>query len=314
MKSAMLHRTPSIPKETNLGLDVTHSNTTNLDRYMHICTHSVLYYFFMKHRKSYIIIILLLRSSRTNTGRGGSPATDTVECSIHIAARATPPARPSKSALRFGKSTPFLLFFSPHVRATRRPHLGAPHTHSPRPRPRRRAAPLRPCAAVVALDPPPPSGIHCRRAAAKKVRFLSLAVLPANSKRKLGESAVAFSPRCAVSSPPPPPADDDAAAAEFLLLLLLSLPRRAVPRSSTPRDGASSWGHQRYSMLDYSRVLGASCLFLLSKGYLKLQPWSTLFNSTEKCVYCLLYFYILSISLTDILFFTNQYILRRDWE
>lgn len=156
MKSAMLHRTPSIPKETNLGLDVTHSNTTNLDRYMHICTYSVLYYFFMKHRKSYIIIILLLRSSRTNTGRGGSPATDTVECSIHIAARATPPARPSKSALRFGKSTPFLLFFSPHVRATRRPHLGAPHTHSPRPRPRRRAAPLRPCAAAVALDPPSP--------------------------------------------------------------------------------------------------------------------------------------------------------------
>lgn len=110
----------------------------------------------MKHRRSYIIIILLLRSSRTNTGRGGSPATDTVECSIHIAARATPPARPSKSALRFGKSTPFLLFFSPHVRATRRPHLGAPHTHSPRPRPRRRAAPLRPCAAAVALDPPLP--------------------------------------------------------------------------------------------------------------------------------------------------------------
>lgn len=36
MKSAMLHRTPSIPKETNLGLDVTHSNTTNLDRYIHI--------------------------------------------------------------------------------------------------------------------------------------------------------------------------------------------------------------------------------------------------------------------------------------
>lgn len=76
---------------------------------------------------------------------------------FHPHRRSRHPTRPSvQKCLEIRKKYTLSSFFFPsRARDTKATHLGAPHTHSPRPRPRRRAAPLRPCAAAVALDPPP---------------------------------------------------------------------------------------------------------------------------------------------------------------